>query len=310
MEETVKLREIIEIVLKGKIIIAIFMIISLILAATINWFVLDEKYESVAIVQVTSGVQETGILASYIQAEFTPTIYSQRIQNKPIMKQAFEDAGVKNKYNGKNLKAIVDVDPTKNLIELTYTASAPDKAQHQLQVLMEATKQKMNESVQSTLIDLETTYNSELNSLSNEIELIIEQYNKIIRDNKLPEILILQTVLNNETVLNITKDQTTSLSNINGNLQNKLLQMQAQIQTKSEEYRKILASYQTVKTGLNSFKPDPFIRVIGEPTLEEDPSSPNRVLNLGIGLIFGIMVGLCIVFFRHFWRNSVPLKQN
>lgn len=96
----------------------------------------------------------------------------------------------------------------------------------------------MNESVQATLKELETTYKTESVSLSKEIENIIEQYNKIIKDNKLPEILILQTVLNSEIVLNISDDQTTTLSNVNGDLQNQLLQMQAQINTKSVEYQK------------------------------------------------------------------------
>ncbi|MFJ7952318.1 Wzz/FepE/Etk N-terminal domain-containing protein [Lysinibacillus sp. NPDC096418] len=308
MEETVELREIIAIVLKGKAIIAVCTIICMVMAGIISWFILDEKYESKGIVQVASGVQDTGIMANYIAAEFTPNIYAQRIQNKPIMKQALLESGIKMKYDEKNLTATIVADPIGNLVELKYTAKSAEEAQQHLQVLMEATKQKMNESVQMTLKDLETTYRSESTSLSKEMETIIEKYNKIIRDNNLPEILILQTVLNSEIVLNISDEQTTALSNINGNLQNQLLQMQAQIQTKSEEYRKTLAYYQSVKTGLDSFKPDPFIRVIAEPTLAEGPSSPNEVLNLAIGLVLGVMLGLSIVFFRHYWRSSVTVK--
>ncbi len=105
----------------------------------------------------------------------------------------------------------------------------------------------MNESVQATLKELETTYKTESVSLSKEIENIIEQYNKIIKDNKLPEILILQTVLNSEIVLNISDDQTTTLSNVNGDLQNQLLQMQAQINTKSVEYQKNLSQLSICK---------------------------------------------------------------
>ncbi|UUV25086.1 MULTISPECIES: Wzz/FepE/Etk N-terminal domain-containing protein [Lysinibacillus] len=308
MEETVELRELLGIVWKGKSIIAICTIACLFLTGIVSWFVLEEKFESKAVVQVASAVQDTGIMANYVATEFTPTIYAQRIQNKPIMKKALQDAGIKIKYNEKNLVAKVDADPVKNLVELTFIANSSKEAQQQLQILMEATKQKMNESVQSTLQDLEVTYNTEANALTREIDSIIEQYNKIIRENNLPKILILQTILNTEMIINISEEQSATLSNVNGNLQNQLLQLQAQIQTKSEEYRKTLANYQSVKTGLDSFKPDPFIRVIAEPTLAEEATSPNKMLNLAIGLVIGMILGLSIVFFRQYWRNSTVVK--
>ena len=308
MEETIELRELLEIVWKGKAVIAVCTIVCMLLAGIASWFVLDEKYESRAVVQVASAVQDTGIMANYVATEFTPTIYAQRIQNKPMMKQALKDAGMTIQYNEKNLVATVDVDPTKNLVDLRFTSSSPKEAQQQLQILMEATMQKMNESVQETLHDLETTYKIEADGLTKEIDTIIEQYNKMIRENNLPELLILQTILNTEIILNISEEQTVALSNVNGNLQNQLLQMQAQIQTKSEEYRKTLANYQSVKTGLESFKPDPFIRVIAEPTLAEESSSPNKMLNLVIGLVLGMMLGLGVLFFRQYWKNNAIMK--
>lgn len=303
MEETIELRELLEIVWKGKAVIAICTIICMLLAGIVSWFVLDEKYESKAVIQVASNVQDTGIMANYVATEFTPAIYAQRIQNKPIMQQALQEAGIKIKYNERNLVATVDADPNKSLVELKFISDSAKEAQQQLQVLMDATKQKMNESVQLTLQELETTYKTEATSLTTEIDSIIEEYNQIIRQNNLPKLLILQTILNTELVLNISEEQATALSNVNGNLQNQLLQLQAQIQTKSEEYRKTLANYQSVKTGLDSFKPDPFIRVIAEPTLAEEAVSPNKLLNLVVGLVIGIMLGLGMVFFSHYWKK-------
>ncbi|MDC6270273.1 Wzz/FepE/Etk N-terminal domain-containing protein [Lysinibacillus fusiformis] len=308
MEETIELRKLLEIVWEGKVIIAIWTIVCMLLAGIASWYVLDEKYESKAIVQVASAVQDTGIMSNYVATEFTPAIYAQRIQNKPIMQQALQAEGIKVNYNEKNLVATVDADPTKNLVELKFTSRTSKEAQQQLQILMEATKQKMNESVQMTLQDLENTYKIEADALTKEIDIIIEQYNQIIRENNLPKILILQTILNTEMVINISEEQAASLSNVNGNLQNKLLQLQSQIQTKSEEYRKTLSNYQSVKTGLDSFKPDPFIRVIAEPTLPEEASSPNKLLNLIIGLVIGAILGMGAIFFRHYWRNSTVVK--
>ena len=308
MEETIELRELIEIVWKGKAIIALCTIVCMLLAGVASWFVLEEKYESKAVVQIVSPQQDTGIMSNYVAAEFTPNIYAQRIQNKTIMKQSLLDAGIKEKFDEKNLVATVDVDPTKNLVELKYKANSAKDAQQQLQILMEATKQKMDESVKATLNDLVTTYKTESNALTKEIEIIIDKYNKIIRENNLPELLILQTILDTEITLNISEEQTAALSNVTGSLQNQLLQMQAQIKSKSEEYRKTLANYQSVKTGLDSFKPETLVRTITAPTLAEEPSSPNKVLNLAIGFIIGMMFGLGLVLFRHYWKNSAVTK--
>lgn len=304
MEETIELRELIEIVWKGKALIAICTIVCMLLAGVASWFVLEEKYESKAVVQVASAVQDTGVMANYVSTEFTPAIYTQRIQNKQIMQQALQDAGIKIKYDEKSLVTTTDADPTKNIVELKYTSNSAKEAQQQLQILMDAAKQKMNESVQQTLQQLESTYKIEAESLTKEINSNIEQYNQIIRENNLPKILILQTIINSEIVLNISEEQAATLSNVNGDLQNQLLQLQVQIQTKSEEYHNILTNYQSIKTELDSFKPDPFIRIIAEPSLAEGVSSPNKLLNLAIGLVVGVMLGLGIVFFREYWKKS------
>lgn len=308
MEDTIELRQLIDIILKGKVVILVSTIVCMILASIVSWFVLDEKYESKAVIQVVSNVQDTGVLTNYIAAEFTSNTYAQRIQNKPIMVQALQDAGVTAKYDERNLIATVDADPAKNYVQLTYRSESATDAQHQLKILMDATKQTMDEAVRGPLHDLELTYEGQIADITADIETIIENYNTMIRDNNLPKVLILQTILNGDIALDISEEQLAALSNVNGRLQNQLLQMQTQIQTKSEEYRKILANYESVQLGLESFKADPFIRVIAEPTLAENASSPNKVINIAIGVIIGLMLGLGTVLFRHYWKNSVPMK--
>lgn len=303
MKETIELRELIEIILKGKWIISVITIICTLFAGFLSWFLLPEKYDSKAVIQVASSVQDTGIMESFIATEFTPQVYSQRLKNESIINEFFQHENMKNEFNPKNLN--VNNEANTNLLTLTYTSNSPENAQKELQALMDATKNEMNFSVQNTLKNLEMTYGREAQSLSNEIETIINEYNTIVRENRLPEVLILQTVLNPEMVVNISDEQTKALANVSGAVQNQLLQLQAQIQTKSDEYRNVLSKYQSVKTGLEDFKADPFIRIIVEPNLPKAPTSPKILINLVIGFVFGIMLGFIITFFKHFWRYSV-----
>lgn len=304
MEETIELREIIEIILKGKWIISIITICCVLLAGILSWLVLPEKYESKAVVQVTSGSQDAGIMESFVATEFTPQVYTHRLTNDSIINSAFDKENLQNEFSKGNLTTKTEG----NLVTLKYVSDSPENAQKELQTILATTRNEMNDSVQRTLNNLEATYNKDSEALSDEIESIINDYNAIIRANELPEILILQTFLNSEIVVNITEEQIRALANVTGELQNQLLQLQAQIQIKSSEYRKVLAKYQSVKTGLENFKPDPFIRIIAEPSLPKSPSSPNNLLNLAIAFVLGVMLGLGVVFFRHYWKESAPMK--
>lgn len=301
MEETIELREIISILIKGKWIIAISTIIALLFAGIVSWFVLEEQYESKAVVQISSGVQDSGIMSNYVATEFTPTVYMQRIQNVEQNKIYFKENNIDN-FSSTNLT--VSNQPNTDLVEVKYIAKTPKEAQKHLQLVMDKTKSEVSGSMKETLNQLEQTYLKESGSLSTEIEQLMSSYNTIITKNKLPEILILQTISTSQFVLNLTTEQSNALSNVTGTIQNELLQLKAQIDTKSDEYRSVLAKYQSVKTGLENFKADPFMRVIIDPTLSEDPISPNKVLNLAIGLVLGLMIGVGLVFFRSYWKTS------
>lgn len=307
MEDKIELKQLIDILLKGKIIILVTTILCMVFSGIVSWFVIDEKYESKAVVQIVNNVQDTGVLTNLVAAEFTPNVYAQRIQNKTIMDQALKEAGITENYDDSNLIATVDAnqDVTKNYISLRYTSKSATDAKKQLEILMSATTKKMDEAVKEPLIEMGKSYNNQIKVLTKEIESIIGDYNQIIRENNLPKVLIMQTLLNSEISLEITEEQMAALANVNGAQQNQLLQLQAQIETKSEKYRSVLENYQSVELGLENFKSDPYIRVIAEPTLAEDPSSPNKVLNLIIGLILGVMLGIGIVLIRSYWKNSV-----
>lgn len=304
MEETIELRKLIEIVWKGKWIISGLTAFFVLIAAIISWLVLPVEYESKATVQVASEVQDTGIMSSYVAAEFTPVIFTQRIKNPTLMNEALEEAGIVKKFDVNSLS--VNTQANTNLVELRYTAVTSEAAQKELSLFIQKTKERMNQSVKNTLNALEKTYTSESEHLSAEIETLVGQYNDMVMKNGLPKILIMQSLMSSQIVTPITEEQLSALSKIDGALHNELMQMQAQIASKSAEYRTVLDKYQSVKTGLESFRPDPFIRQIVDPTLPENPSAPNKLMNIAIAVIIGFLAGIGIVFFREYWKNSSP----
>lgn len=307
MEETIDLREIIEIVLKGKWVIALITALCVAIAGLLSWFIIPEQYESKATIQIVSNPQDASLLAGYVNAEFSPSIFTERIQNTTFLKNVLNenDFSIKN-FDAENLS--VTVEKETQLIDLTYKKGKPDLAQKQLALFINETKDKMNASVINSMKSLEKTYTAEAEILSKEIEGLIEEYNAIIKRNSLPEVLIMQSLLNEQILLTVNDEQLNALVNVDGSLHNQLMQMQSQIRSKATEYRSVLDRYQAVKSGISSFSPEPHFRIISEATLPENPASPNKLLNIAIALVIGMMIGIGVVFFREYWKNTATAK--
>ncbi|WP_342559445.1 Wzz/FepE/Etk N-terminal domain-containing protein [Metasolibacillus sp. FSL K6-0083] len=309
MSETIELRQLVDILLKGKVVIASTTIAFMLVAGILSWFVINEKYESSAVIQVVGiTANDSNVMASYLSAEFMPNTYVERVKNQELMEQAFQQAGIKAEFDLRNLTTIVDNDPLNNYVQLSYKARTAAEAQQQMQILVMTTKDKMSKVVRQHYMTIEQSYEEQVQTLSKEVEATIEVYNQTVQANDLPKVLIMQTVLNSEIALQISDEQTEAFASIDGQLQNQLLQLQTQIQTKSAEYRKALANFQEIQLGLENFSIDSHVRTVTEPTLEKKPISPNKAINIAIAAILGLMVSVGAVFFRYYWKNSSPMK--
>lgn len=305
-EETIDLRELIEIVWKGKIVIFVSVIAAILIAAFLSVFVLEKKYESKATVQVTSNTAAEGIVKQYIDSEFTSQIYAERIKSQTFIDEIFKET-TGQKVSNQNLN--VSIDAATTMISLTYTSGDAKNSSDVLITLINEQKVAMANTLQNEFTLLADSYMEESKKLSNEIRDLVNLYNTTVHTNNLPEILILQSMVSNQLILDLSVEQQASLINVDGEIQNELMQLQARIESKSEEYRKILDQYQSVLTSIESFRPDPLIKTIIEPTVAVVPSSPNTVLNIAISIVIGAMVGLGIVFMRKYWVESNPKNK-
>lgn len=304
-EETIDLRELIEIVWRGKVVIILSIIIAMIISIVLSFFVLDKKFESKATVQITSNTAAEGIVKQYIDSEFTSQIFAERIKSQTFIDQIFNEAT--QKVSNQNLN--VSIDAVTSMISLTYTSGDAKKSSDVLTTLINEQKIAMAKELQNEFTLLADSYTKESKKLSNEIKDLVNLYNTTVHTNNLPEILILQSMVSNQLILDLSKEQQVSLTNVDGEIQNELMQLQARIESKSEEYRKVLDQYQTVLTSIESFRPDPLIKTIIEPTVPGVPSSPNTLLNFAISIVIGAMIGLGIVFMRKYWVETSPKNK-
>lgn len=305
-EETIDLRELIEIIWKGKLVIILSIIIAMIISIVLSFFVLDQKFESKATVQITSNTEAEGIVKQYIESEFTSQIFAERIKSQSFIDQIFNEA---TEQEVSNQQLNVSIDATATMISLTYTSGDPKKSSDVLTTLINEQKVAMANALQSEFTLLADSYTVESKKLSKEIRDLVNLYNTTVNTNNLPKILILQSMVSNQLILDLSTEQQESLVNVDGEIQNELMQLQARIESKSVEYRRVLDQYQTVLTNIESFRPEPLIKTIIEPTVAVVPSSPNTLLNIAISIILGAMIGLGIVFMRKYWVETSPKNK-
>lgn len=305
-EETIDLRELIEIIWKGKVVIILSIIIAIIISIVLSLFVIDKKFESKATVQITSNTPAEGIVKQYIDSEFTSQIFAERIKSQTFIDQIFKET-TGQKVSNQNLN--VSIDAATTMISLTYISGDAKKSSDVLTTLINEQKIAMANSIQNEFILLADSYTEESKKLSKEIRDLVNLYNTTVHNNNLPEILILQSMVSNKLIFDLSKEQQASLVNVDGEIQNELMQLQARIESKSVEYRKVLDQYQTVLTNIESFRPDPLIKTIIEPTVAGEPSSPNTLLNIAISIVIGAMIGLGIVFMRKYWVETSPKNK-
>ncbi|WP_391120046.1 Wzz/FepE/Etk N-terminal domain-containing protein [Psychrobacillus sp. L3] len=301
-EETIDIRELIEIVWKGKVVIIVSIIAAMLIAGLLSFFLIGKKYESKAMVQITTNTAADGIVKQYIDSEFTSQVFAERIKNQTFIDQIFNVTS--KEVSSTNLN--VNVNPATDMISLSYTSTDPEKSSEVLTTLINEQKATMSGSLQNEFTLLADSYTKESKKLSDEIRDLIKLYNGTVRSNNLPEILILQSMIPTQLIVNLTEEQLASLVNVDGEIQNNLMQLQMRIESKSAEYRKVLEQYQSVLTNIESFRTEPLIKTIIVPTIPEKPSSPNALLNIAISIIIGAMIGLGIVFIRKYWQETSP----
>lgn len=305
MNEKIQIQELIKILIENRKFIIIVTIICTLFSGIISFFIIPEKYKSNAVIQVSNTIQEqnTGFIQSYIGKVLTPQVFTEQLKNESNINKTFQNKNLDNDFILRNLR--IESINNSDIINLSYSSDTPDNAQKELETIINAAINDMNRTIRKNLIKLETSYSLKLNTLTKDIEGLVNEYNKLIRDNNLPEILILQTIINSDLTLNVSLEQLQTLANINGELQDKLLQLGAQIQSKSSEYQKLFNEYQSIKSGLDHFEAEHFIHLIVDPTFPRKPASPNLILNIAVGLIFGLFLGIGTAVFRYLLREPV-----
>ncbi|MTI85705.1 MAG: hypothetical protein FH756_17870 [Firmicutes bacterium] len=275
LEEEINLRELIEVLLQGKWIIAGISLVAVMFAGVFSFFVLPEKYEAKAtIIFDNKFVEQQGLsLASY----------EGLVADHARIKYVYDHLQLGEKeYTVSGLEESIktEVDDEAGQIKITATGMDPELVQGVVNTL----GQDSISDFRKRLIDDKDREIVKTESMLESVETELETVPKLLGTLEIKDQGARQVVQIPEV-----NPMYERLSGRWDGLSNSLSQLQAE-----KEY---------LEEGLQSGGKGLYIMLQQAP-LPEKPVAPRKMLNVAVAGVLGVMVSVFVVFFREFWRSS------
>ncbi|WP_046174536.1 Wzz/FepE/Etk N-terminal domain-containing protein [Domibacillus indicus] len=310
MEETIDLRELIEIVLKGKWVIILCTIVAVIIAAIMSFWVIDPTYESKATVSVNNGLvagatpQATD---SYFNEVITPGAYIERIKSSQIIDLAIQKSNL-NKYSVTGVQENMTVEniANTNLVTVKMKANSASDAKALLEALLTTIQESLLTEIQDRIHEDIKYYAAQSETEKENLEVLLKQYRQQAEALNLPKSLLLDAVIsyNNQYILNFDQDHLSEMTDISEQDLIELNEVSNEVKTTASVYRDYSNKERQLSAFSEVFRVDNKLLTISAPVESEGPVSPQPLLNIAIALIVGLIAGTGIVLFRHYWKSS------
>ncbi|WP_341876753.1 GumC family protein [Defluviitalea saccharophila] len=101
-------------------------------------------------------------------------------------------------------------------------------------------------------------------------------------------------------------------------IQNRLTELRATLATEEYKYNEVMRNYELAEQSFQAYQAKKneaeqnvaadigkaSIIISTSAVVPDVPSSPNKILNIAIGFVLGLMIGVFVVFFKSYWENT------
>lgn len=307
MEEEISLRELLEIIWKGRKLITAVTVASVLIAGILSFFVIKPTYEASTTLSVSDVTPQTGFFGSnttvvlpdqkgsndsMIQSDtadkdlsyllssilkyqdMTVNTYKEEVTNPQVLLNTIKELKLDpKKYTLDSFKSEIDVQAIgdTNLITITVKEKDPKLAAKIADTIASNFKSYIISRNNAQTDKLMSTIENLINLQNTKIEAAMNELNNTNPDDK-------ATYEQNQVKLNLLKNTRDIMM---------------------EKYNML----QLVKA---SNLGEQGILVTSKAIVPDKPVSPKKMLNLAIAFILGTMLSIFIVFFKEYWEKTSP----
>ena len=299
-EEEISLRELIEALLKRWKAIALITIVCLLAAGAISFFVMEPSYESTAVIRLNDS--PIGIAD-----------YSAQINNHDVLYRTISDLNLdEHEINAEKLKKMVlinQIDDTA-LIRITAKNSNPALAAgiaNEMAVNSKGVLVPVYESMLSKTNDsiglIQKTIKASTDELQSASQFVILKKN-LVENDVLNDYLSQNGFENGNLSIELKSEE---MNTRYVELQRKIFNDNTSMIQKQEEAANLQKKIDDIKQEVEGLSPlNTFSGsfVVSEAVESLSPVSPRKNLNMAIGGVLGLMLGVFWAFFKEYWENT------
>lgn len=326
MQEEISLREIIEILLRGKWLIAIITIACMLVSGIFSFFVMDPTYEARSLVRVNSE-ESAEVLKSLIESSKSDVSMNRIIEKLGLDRDIHSIRSLQNRIdlamtNAADVAQITVKGTDPQLItnianQMAFELGARIEISDRSSIIVES-KKLLEEKEREMAV-----YESELNEVQYQLSVTPE---KLVTSRVVADDPYLQSVVAEEGQVNnreagalqmISEEINPVYTELKARLTNIAIELKKKeseivnlerLIAENEETIEQLESYidndrLTITSSLRLL--DGMSAVFVSPAIVPDvPVGPNKLLNLVVAAIAGVIISIIIVFFRHYWVTT------
>ncbi|OEF99792.1 hypothetical protein BHF71_01045 [Vulcanibacillus modesticaldus] len=322
--EEISLRELIEILLKGKKIIIWTTIIAMIISAFVSFFMIAPTYEVTAsvIVKDIKGEKSSSVIGSIMDSEVIPlqtliSAFKSTIAGPDMLEQLRIISPEWENIQANALKNMIKIELVKDTTQVNIIVSAHSAKDTVAlaNIVTNSFQQFVEEQNYDTLV-------AKVKSVKRQMEIDIELLNnKIAKAEQqlaeLDEVLVYKKSIVDDSYLQELAAKLASTTVIN------LSELSIENEEPNPAYLKVLDSITANKLALSNLKSQYAELVKAEGQLKEiaketgmkasivrdvvepgQPVKPNKMLNIAIAGVLGLMISVFVVFMMEYWRNT------
>ncbi|MFC3018336.1 Wzz/FepE/Etk N-terminal domain-containing protein [Virgibacillus litoralis] len=310
MEEEISLREIVEKLWKGKSIIVGITIVALLISFVYSFFIADPVYKGNAKVTVHNVASVPETVQPYINEMTRPEVFEQTLKSTSVMKKLIKKGNLETTVGKLQNKISVELPSTEgeeanSIISISMEGTKREEIKTIIDSVISLTREELGKSIQSRLTLLEKEYQSKMEEEDKHITEAVQEFNDIGAGKGLPTLILFQeNAAGGEYVLEANEDLLSQLKDLEKTDQIKYERINKKIENLTSLYNFYSNKHDEVRSISTMNIVDISTNVLSDTFVPEGPISPNKILNLTISLVLGLMVGVFVVFVREYFKNE------
>ncbi|NLJ18281.1 Wzz/FepE/Etk N-terminal domain-containing protein [Globicatella sulfidifaciens] len=307
MKEELNLKEIIEVLWKGKFIILIFSIVALIISGIYSFVIADPVYRGSATISLNSIPELPDNLQPVIAELTSEEVIEQLVKSPEVLSTLIEEQGLDESVD--SLRNAFEVKLLNNAnisISVALTDTNKEKIVNLIDRVTELTKEQLIENIKLRLEVLADDYQEQIIIEEELTSELINEYNTLISQEELPALLLMQanTPGGQYILVDADRELIEEFKNLKKTVYTEFIRLNTQIEDSTNRFN---TNSQRLEE-INNVDPIDIVNLrineISETTIGNQPIAPNKSLNLAVALFLGVVLGVMTVYIKNMMQDN------